>query len=381
MKNFVVLNRLPNERLNYESVIDHANNKVTYIGYFSQEYTFKGPATLIEADLSKLDAANLPDHIHQTLLRCDELIARSEFDLLLAAQLREIYNIVGKIRVETLPIRDKFIMRRLAAARGIRQPAFWSLRQFGSRNIEGKTFALKPTLEASSNGIFVGDYQEVLEKIRGIDKPEQWMIEAYVAGEVCHIDGFIESGEIKAIQLSQYVNTCLSYASGSPLGSAQLPNQKWVSDLTSEIAHALSYRDGSFHLEVIIGEDKLPYFLEFAGRVGGGYIGRCFEMKTGIDLHRCDLDLLLGKTIDWSVLKDDPNFFGFFVFPYGASIAPSFSKEDFSHVLHTFIMSNDPAAPTGTSYLDKNSPLTGIVYAKTDCRSLVIDLIGKASNC
>ncbi len=200
MKNYLILNRLPNKRLNYEAVIDHTKNQVTYIGYFSATYQFKGPATLIEADLTHLDVNNLPEKIYRTLLSCDCLIARSEFDLLLAAKLREAFNIAGETSVDVLPIRDKFIMRRLAQKHKIRQPEFWSLPQFQNNTAAIDKYVLKPRLDASSNGVLIGNRQEIINSTEKITRPEQWLIEAYIPGEIYHIDGFIEQGFIKNMQ-------------------------------------------------------------------------------------------------------------------------------------------------------------------------------------
>lgn len=379
MKNYLILNRLPNKRLNYEAVIDHTKNQVTYIGYFSATYQFKGPATLIEADLTHLDVNNLPEKIYRTLLSCDCLIARSEFDLLLAAKLREAFNIAGETSVDVLPVRDKFIMRRLAQKHKIRQPEFWSLPQFQNNTAAIDKYVLKPRLDASSNGVLIGNRQEIINSTEKITRPEQWLIEAYIPGEIYHIDGFIEQGFIKTMQTSKYINTCLNYASGAPLGSAQIPEPSWAKSFTEKITQALRYANGSLHLEVIVDQNDQPYFLEFAGRVGGSYVVETFELKTGINLHQCDLKMLIGREIDWPNTRNEHRYFGSFIFPYGAKISSDFSASAFQNALLKLEMNPHPAIPSATSYLSKHSPMSGIVQAQMDCDQLVLRIMSSAS--
>lgn len=379
MKNYLILNRLPNERLNYEAIIDHTKNQVTYLGYFSATYQFKAPATLIEADLARLDVNNLPKKIYRTLLSCDYLIARSEFDLLLAAKLREAFNIAGETSVDILPIRDKFIMRRLAQTHKIQQPKFWSLPQFQNNAEVIGRYVLKPRLDASSNGILIGNRQKIINSIEKITHPEQWLIETYIEGDIHHIDGFIEQGIIKTMQTSKYINTCLNYASGTPLGSAQIPDPSWAKTLTENITKALRYANGSLHLEVIVDQNGQPHFLEFAGRVGGSYIVETFELKTGINLHQCDLQMLVGMEIDWRSMRNDQRYFGWFIFPCGAKISSDFSASDFQDTLLTIEVNPHPAISSSTSYLSKHSPMSGIVQAQTDCDQLVLHIISSAS--
>lgn len=381
MSRIVILNRIPNDRVKYQKVIDHNSHQVLYIGHFSQDYLFQVPATLIPADLAILDPLDLPFDIHQALLNCDLLIARGERDLVLAARIRELYDIPGDTIVDVLPIRDKLLMRQMARKAGIMQPAFWPLVRLSEarpRVSRTQMFVLKPRLDAASNGVRVGTYEDIADAAKGLSS-DDWLVESFVAGDIYHLDGVIEDGTLRVFQASKYLNTCLSFASGTPLGSVQIPDEPWMFDAATAIASALRYPNGSFHLEMILCDDGEPYFLEFAGRVAGAYIAEAFERKTGINLHHADLGLMLGNPMHRPPHPAEEMMFGWFLYPYGAAVDADHIASFKQHLVMLHV-NRHPIRPAVPSYLDVHSPLGGVVASSAGCEEILLAII-EAANC
>jgi hypothetical protein len=360
--NIVVLLRVSNSRVRYDKVIDHRLNRVTYAGKPGRLAEIVEPAHTVAVDLDHLQARDVPAELHEALANCDLLIARSEFDLLLAAELRETYNIPGPLVGDILPIRDKLVMRRRARERGIDQPDFWSIPQFLTRERSGE-FVLKPRRDGSSNGITAGDYAATRERAQRVADPANWLVESFVPGNIYHVDGFLVEGELQLVQLSQYVNTCLSYSGGTPLGSAQVPTTDWAVNGTREVAAALGYRNGSFHAEFIMPRSGVVQFLEFGGRVGGASVLEATQLRTGMHLHECDLRMQLGYPIDWQPKPASADFFGWFVFPLSARDTARRLPDltPFERNLYWYNKNEAAVAAHGNSYAVENSPLVGIV--------------------
>src|SRR5207245_2148698 len=103
--------------------------------------------------------------------------------------------------------------------------------------------------------------------------------EEYIEGDIYHVDGLAVAGEILALKPAKYLNTCLDFARGRPLGSVGVDNASVVEEMasfTGRVLAALGLVTGAFHLELIRrpsppgGEQVV--FLEIGGRVGGAEI-------------------------------------------------------------------------------------------------------------
>lgn len=376
MTRIVILNRADPRRIRYEEVIDHQRHDVTYIGQFLNEISPTN-ATLFPAKLSDLDADALPAHIEEACANCDYLIARGERDLILAARIRERFNIPGDSVAKVLPIRDKLTMRMAAHQSNVRQPDFWALAKYKRMNgslPRDQKLVLKPRLDAASNGIWIGLRAELDKRVESLDERD-WLVEEFVPGDIFHLDGLLSGGELILLQASKYVNTCFSFASGSALGSTQVDNPDWAGVAVTDIARALDYRDGGFHLEMIVDADGQPFFLEFAGRIGGAYIAEAFELKTGVNLHHGDLRCALGEVAKIDNGRSRTEMFGWFLFPYGADIDCGSVGQVFRNEFVQCHINARPAKPDLPSYSEIHSPFGGIVRSIRSCEDAIDSIV------
>ncbi|WP_186437572.1 ATP-grasp domain-containing protein [Agrobacterium tumefaciens] len=372
----VILNRVDPERVRYNQVIDHDMHEVTYIGQFLDGVS-PARARIVTAKLSDLDPDALPALIEEACANCDCLVARGERDLILAAQIRERFNIPGDTVAKVLPIRDKLTMRMSVRGSTVRQPAFWSLAQYkraSGRIPLHQTLVLKPRLDAASNGIWIGSRNELDARVETLRETD-WLVEEYIPGDILHLDGLLQGGKLDILQASKYVNTCFSYAAGSALGSTQIENPEWASTAVTELSRLLNYSDGGFHLEMIVDGNGQPHFLEFAGRIGGAYIAEAFELKTGVNLHHADLRCAIGETANVVLGRGAQDMFGWFLFPYGANLDCGSVRQTFDDQFVRCLINAQPTRPDVPSYSEIHSPFCGIVRKPSSCEDVIHEIV------
>lgn len=329
-------------------------------------------------DSSQFDTEEICARLTEVLERCDRLIARSEYDLVPAALLRERFSIVGDKPDAVLPMRDKLLMRRLCRTASILQPGFWTLDEF-QPGPASRRYVLKPRMEASSVGISTGTSSEIMAKVERLHDATSFFVEEFVAGRIFHVDGFVSRGKLEAVVTSEYVGNCLDYASGAPLGSTQVPLDAKAIEITQRTLEALGHENGSFHFEGIIDDDGRYHFLEAASRVGGAGVADTFELKTGVNLYHADLrQQLFGEHVRLDV-KENSEFFGWFVYPGHGTDAPlriEFDPDKWRAYLVSHVCNKVTSRSAAViSYGPHANPLSGVVRGRVGELKGVIESI------
>jgi hypothetical protein len=311
--NILILHRIPYHKIDYHRGIDHVRHDVTYFG--KAEVLDTLPADLRHRRVERPGLSSSFDEA-QTWLRnaphrFDRVISLSEYELLDAARLREWLGVPGAPVNQVTLVRDKIQMKQAVARAGLRVPRFMPLAAFleagGDESWDGTT-VLKPHSGASSEDIVLFTTaaearSAILASRSGVprlDSPtgfsarQAFEAEQFITGPVLHFDGLIADSCLLALTASRYVNTCLDYANGLPLGSFHFPvtdaSHAWV----KQVLESVGICDGSFHLEAIESDGELV-FLEVANRVGGADVVATFELATGIHLPSRELSILLGE--------------------------------------------------------------------------------------
>ncbi|WP_126285655.1 ATP-grasp domain-containing protein [Burkholderia stagnalis] len=292
----VVLNRWSDDFAAYHRYIDHDAHDVAYV------CTPDGAAALAAPRIVHVET--LPDFLDERALHAavevcraalggvDRLVALSEFDLIAAARLRDAFDIAGDRPDTVARFRDKAVMKRAVAAAGLRAPRFVALEDVAFPDAAALgtlrfPLVVKPRAGAASAGVCRVDTREQLDALWPTLTHADYECEEYVDGAIYHVDGLVAGGAFVIARASRYVNTCLEFANGKPLGSVMLdpgPASDALLAFARASLHALALTDGAFHLEVIQGGDGL-YFLEVGARVGGGEIPFLFRDLYGVDLY------------------------------------------------------------------------------------------------
>jgi biotin carboxylase len=221
----------------------------------------------------------------------DGIVAISEFDLTAAARLRAELGTPGWQPDFVAGFRDKPTMKDRVAAAGIRVPRFLVLdRDSTAEDVVAKLglpVIFKPRSGAASIGVVRAvTTRQLAEAMARVD-PEGFECEEHINGDVYHIDGTRRYGEYHFVSASVYLNSCLDFALGAPVGSVLLddgPRKDQVVAFTARCLDALALTDGAFHLELFIDEEGDLVFCEVGLRPGGAEIPYLHLDVFGIDL-------------------------------------------------------------------------------------------------
>ncbi|MFJ5631819.1 acetyl-CoA carboxylase biotin carboxylase subunit family protein [Streptomyces goshikiensis] len=315
----VIVNRWPrfdeddvrwdNELTRYEEFIDHEAHRVSYIvDALGAEGVLADPAKI--AHLVRIDDVNDVDALRAAVVEVsekvgpvDQLIALSEFTLEIAARVREDLALPGPDTAEVAVYRDKVRMKEILAAAGVRVPRFAACTDIE----DGLAFArstgfpviLKPVDGAASIGVHRVDDEAALAGLLASVDLARYEIEEFVTGAIHHVDGFAGAGcEVGFQVASRYVNDCLSFGSGEPLGSVVLQQSALrdrVEEFTRECVRALGMSGTPFHLEIFVTPGDELVFLEIGGRVGGSEVPHLLNKLFGVNLFEVWLRSLSGE--------------------------------------------------------------------------------------
>ena len=249
------------------------------------------------------DLSKQPDIIHAVAYlardrHLDLIIALDDFDVETAAHLREHFRMPGMGDTLARNFRDKLAMRTTARNAGLQIPEFTGvfnhedLNEFMSR--VPPPWLLKPRSEASSMGIKKVNHSDelwpLLESLG--DQGSFFVMEQFVAGDVYHVDGLMDNGEILFSMAHKYGQPPLSvYSGGGVFVTRSLDRDseeaKALVALNKQVLKAMGLVRGATHSEYIKSQaDGQLYFLENAARVGGANIAECVDYATGVNLWR-----------------------------------------------------------------------------------------------
>ena len=247
------------------------------------------------------DLSREPDMVHAAAyLARDRQIALIEalddFDVETVAHLREHFRLPGMGDSLARNFRDKLAMRTTARQAGLLVPEFTGvfnydhLREFAAR--VPPPWLLKPRSEASSMGIMkITQLDELWPILASLgDRQSFFVLEQFVAGDVFHVDGLVDIGNVLFSVAHKYGQPPLTvYAGGGVFITQSLDRTSSESrallELNQQVLKAMGMVRGATHSEYIRSQaDGRLYFLENAARVGGANIAECVEYARGVNL-------------------------------------------------------------------------------------------------
>jgi biotin carboxylase len=227
--------------------------------------------------------------------RFDRVVALDEFDMRLAAILREHMRVPGMGLTTTANFRDKLAMRFEAARFGVPVPEFVPVLQHDAlarylAEVPGP-WVLKPRSEASAIGIRkIGEAAQLWSALEELgDGASHFLLERFVPGEIFHVDSVISEREVVFASVSEYGKPPMQTMHEGGVFSTRVIDRssKLARDLgalNGELMPALGMVRGVTHAEYIRDAQGKFYFLEAAARVGGAFIADVAEAATGINL-------------------------------------------------------------------------------------------------
>jgi biotin carboxylase len=225
----------------------------------------------------------------------DRVVALDDFDLEMAASIREHLRIPGMGETTTRYFRDKLAMRMRAMEEGLRVPEFVHLlndekvREFTRR--VPPPWVLKPRLMAGAIGIRMAHSEQELKSFDHElgDQRSFFLVERFIPGDVCHVDSIVYENEILFAAASQYGYPPLDVSHRGGIFTTRLlergsPDAQALLAQNQSVRTAMGLLRGVSHTEFIKGDDGNLYFLETAARVGGAHIAELVEAATGVNL-------------------------------------------------------------------------------------------------
>ncbi len=226
----------------------------------------------------------------------DRIVALDDYDVEMAAALREHLRIPGMGDTTARYFRDKLAMRVRAQDRGMRVPEFVHvLNTDRIRAFMGRVpppWVLKPRSEASSLGIKkINSADEFWPAIDTLgDRQSYYVLEQFVPGSVFHVDSIVSEKEVVFAEVHGYAKPPFDVMHGGGIFVTRtLPRDaeevQALRAFNQQLLEALGFVRGVTHAEFIKGQaDGQFYFLECAARVGGANIVELVEASTGLNL-------------------------------------------------------------------------------------------------
>jgi len=226
----------------------------------------------------------------------DRIAALDDFDVELAAMLREHLRVPGMGRTTASRFRDKLAMRMQARTLGVPVPEFSAV--FNDQAVADwaarvtPPWVLKPRSSAAAIGIKKVDDRDGLWRALDAagDDRAQCVLEQFVPGEVYHVDSIVWGGEVVFAVAFKYGRPPMEVShQGGLFVTRRLPDDseeaRAVLAMNRTLQQGLGLRRGVSHTEFIRGSGGVV-FLETSARVGGAFIVDTIEAATGINLWR-----------------------------------------------------------------------------------------------
>ncbi len=258
------------------------------------------------------DPSKRPDILNAVSFLCrtrriDRVAPLDEFDIEVAASLREHLRIPGMGETTARYFRDKLAMRIQAQDKGVLVPEFVEvinhdkLREFMTR--VAPPWVLKPRFSASAIGIKkltqADELWPVLDELG--DEQSYHVLEQFVPGEIYHVDSIISEREVVFSIAHQYGKPPLTIMHGGGIFTSRtLPRNgeeaRTLRELNRQVLLGFGLVRGVAHTEFIrASANGNFYFLETAARVGGANIAELIEAATGVNIWA-----------EWARVEADP---------------------------------------------------------------------------
>ena len=228
--------------------------------------------------------------------RIERIVALDEFDMEIAAQLREHLRLPGLGVTTTAYFRDKLAMRIKADQSQILVPEFSPVINYDDLRVWMDSvpapWLLKPRSEASAIGIRkVHEAEEVWRALDTLgDRQSHHLLERFVPGEIFHVDSITWNSEVLFAAVSQYGKPPMQVMHEGGVFTTRTIDRasadaRALTTLNAKLVPALGLVRGVTHAEYIRSHaDGRYYFLEVAARVGGAFIAELVEHAHGLNL-------------------------------------------------------------------------------------------------
>jgi len=226
----------------------------------------------------------------------DRIVALDDFDVEMAAALREHLRLPGMGETTVRHFRDKLAMRMTAREAGLNVPDFVHVLNYDSlrRFMEDTPapWVLKPRSMAGAIGIkkihHADEFWPAIELLG--DMQSFYLLEQFVPGDIFHVDCIVSEKQVVFAIASGYGRPPMEVSHGGGIFTTRILERESDDALrlvaeNQRVMAALGMVRGVSHTEFIKAKsDGRIYFLETSARVGGAHIVELVEAATGLNL-------------------------------------------------------------------------------------------------
>ena len=246
-------------------------------------------------DWNRADTIKAVSYLARTRI-IDRVVALDDFDVELAAALREHLRLPGMGETTVRHFRDKLAMRMQARASGLNVPDFVHVLNYdGLRRFMENTpapWVLKPRSMAGAIGIKkIHQADELWPAIELLgDMQSFYLLEQFVPGDIFHVDCIVSEKQVVFAIASGYGRPPMEVSHGGGIFTTSILERESDDALrlvaeNQRVMAALGMVRGASHTEFIKARaDGRIHFLETSARVGGAHIAELVEAATGLNL-------------------------------------------------------------------------------------------------
>jgi biotin carboxylase len=226
----------------------------------------------------------------------DRIVPLDDFDVEVAAALREHLRVPGMGGTTAHYFRDKLAMRMQARESGLDVPEFVHLLNHDRvmqflKTVPGP-WVLKPRSMAGAIGIRkIYNEDEVWAAAESLgDRHSHYLVERFVAGDIFHVDTIVYEREVLFSIASGYGRPPMQVSHEGGIFTTRVLERNSedavrLRAMNARVMAALGMLRGVSHTEFIkSAEDGRIYFLETSARVGGAHIAELVEAASGLNL-------------------------------------------------------------------------------------------------
>jgi biotin carboxylase len=226
----------------------------------------------------------------------DRIVALDDFDVEVAAMLREHLRVPGMGETTAHYFRDKLAMRMKAREEGLNVPDFIHVLNHASvcefMDRVPSPWVLKPRSMAGAIGIKkVHNQDEFWAIVDSLgDMQSHYLLERFVPGDIFHVDTIVYENEVLFPIASGYGRPPMEVSHTGGIFTTRILDRdsedaRALLSENARVMQALGMLRGLSHTEFIKAhDDRRIYFLETSARVGGAHIADLVEAATGINL-------------------------------------------------------------------------------------------------
>ncbi|MGW1777312.1 ATP-grasp domain-containing protein [Streptomyces sp. NPDC002104] len=258
-----------------------------------------------------------------------DIIATQEFDIERAAVLRERFGLPGQRPDSAVVYRDKWAMKCAAVAAGI--PVAEHALLTGPEDLDrfvaahGLPAVVKPRRGALSVGVAIlRTRAELDEWSAGAELTDEhgeprWLVEAYVEGSMCHVDGTVLDGGIATLWPSQYTYVLADFRDRKGRVDIALDTADPLARRLSEFGEKVLAAFGgpehfAFHIEVFVTPEGELVLCEAASRAGGAGVRDVQRALFGFDPMEYPVRRQLGLPVERGPRRDPSRIAGQLLF-------------------------------------------------------------------